>query len=439
MYLRPRFFFAFILLILLFLCSFQYVWLLSIAQTALLILVALVVTDAILLFLIRKPLEAKRILPSKLSLGDTQTVTIDLLNNTKLGLYVKVIDELPSQFQDRSFDISFSLSNQERKEINYSIRPTERGIHVFHHLNVFFATKFLGFLERKIKFEAKNTEVAVYPSLIQMKEWELKVINKYQIVQGERKLRKIGASYEFEQIKEYVRGDDYRHINWKSSARNNKLMLNMYEEEKSQAIYSIIDKGRSMKLPFNQLSLLDYSVNTTLALSNIILKKGDKAGVISFSNGVGTCIKADNKPGQINAILQSLYQEKEYDNESNYELLYQISKRIIRNRSMILLYTNFESIYSAKRILPLLRKINKEHLLLVIFFENSELIENMQEPAIDVQDIYYKTAAHKLVAEKSQIVYTLQQHGITTILTKAEDLTAKTIAKYLEMKSVGAI
>ena len=115
MYLRPRFFFAFILLILLFLCSFQYVWLLSIAQTALLILVALVVTDAILLFLIRKPLEATRILPSKLSLGDTQTVTIDLLNNTKLGLYVKVIDELPSQFQDRSFDISFSLSNQERK------------------------------------------------------------------------------------------------------------------------------------------------------------------------------------------------------------------------------------------------------------------------------------------------------------------------------------
>src|SRR5690606_31033362 len=129
-------------------------------------------------------------------------------------------------------------------------------------------------------------------------------------------------SYEFEQIKNYVPGDDVRQINWKSTARHQQLMVNQYEDEKSQSIYNIIDKSRSMLMPFNKLSLMDYSINTSLMISNIALKKHDKIGLITFSDIIGSAIKADRKFGQLNIILEKLYKQKERDLESNYEYLY---------------------------------------------------------------------------------------------------------------------
>ena len=97
-------------------------------------------------------------------------------------------------------------------------------------------------------------------------------------------MRRIGHSYEFEQIKNYVRGDDYRSINWKATSRRGHLMVNQYEDERAQQVYNIIDKSRSMKMPFNGMSLLDYAINTSLVISNVALQKHDRAGLMTFSD-----------------------------------------------------------------------------------------------------------------------------------------------------------
>ena len=166
--------------------------------------------------------------------------------------------------------------------------------------------------------EGKESEVAVYPSYVQMRKYELLAISNQLKEFGVKKIRRIGNNMEFEQIKNYVSGDDYRKVNWKATARKNHLMVNQYQEEKSQHVYSVIDKGRMMQQPFEGLSLLDYAINASLAISNIALKKGDKAGVVTFQQMVNSYLPSSSRNVQLNLILEHLYKQKTAYKESDF-------------------------------------------------------------------------------------------------------------------------
>jgi len=194
-----------------------------------------------------------------------------------------------------------------------------------------------------------------------------------------------------------------------------------------------------MKMPFEGLSLMDYAVNASLAISNIALKKYDRAGLITFSDKVGATVKADSKATQLTKILNALYAEEERQVEANYELLYYAARKLITGRSLILLYTNFESRFALERVLPVLRRINRTHLLVVIFFENTEIRAFIEEGAENIEDIYLQTVARKYLNEKAQMVQQLRQYGIQAVLTRPEDLSVNTVNKYLELKSRGLI
>ncbi len=372
-----------------------------------------------------------------MSLGDNNQVRLVIASHTTLPLYIKLIDELPYQLQKRDFVVRLNSASISRQEVNYSIKPLQRGEYVFGSILIYLQSR-LAFIERRIVIETETT-VAVYPSILQMKKYELLSFTRSSLNAGIKRIRRIGHSYEFEQIKNYVRGDDYRSINWRATGRKAELMVNQYEDEKSQSVYTIIDKSRSMKMPFDGLSLLDYSINSSLAISNVILQKGDKAGLITFSNKIDSILPAERKRMQLNSILELLYKQKEGQSEANFELLFASIKARLNSRSLLLFYTNFESRYAMERVLPFLRMLNKLHLLVVIFFENTEL-KNLQETKVDtLRDIYFKTIGMKLHEEKNLIMQQLKQYGIQTILTAPENLSINTINKYLELKSRGMI
>ncbi len=180
------------------------------------------------------------------------------------------------------------------KIFNYNIRPVKRGEYQFGALNIYVSTM-LNIVSRRYRFE-QNKTVAVYPSYIQMKKYQLMAVSDRLFEVGIKKIRRIGHSMEFEQIKEYVLGDDYRTVNWKATARKRQLMVNHYVDEKSQQVYSIIDMGRTMKMPFDKMSLLDYAINSSLVISNIALLKQDKAGIIAFNNKVTSVLPAERNP-----------------------------------------------------------------------------------------------------------------------------------------------
>ncbi len=252
--------------------------------------------------------------------------------------------------------------------------------------------------------------------------------------------RKLGHSMEFEQIKEYVRGDDIRSINWKATARKGgQLMVNNYADEKSQQVYCLIDKGRIMKMPFDGMSLLDYAINATLILSRVALIKQDKAGLVTFADQIGTFLPAGRKAMQMSHILEILYNQQTKFLETDYEKLYALVRTRITQRSLIVLFTNFESLSGLQRQLPYIRGIARNHLLLVVFFENTGLQQLRGVEVKDIEDLYSKTIAEKFAYEKRLIVKELNQVGIATILTAPEHLTVHTVNKYLEIKARLAI
>ena len=252
-------------------------------------------------------------------------------------------------------------------------------------------------------------------------------------------MRKIGQSMEFEQIKDYVTGDDVRTLNWKATARKGMLMVNNYADEKSQQVFCIIDKGRLMKMPFGGLTLLDYAINSTLVLSNICLQKQDKIGLLTFAEKIGSVVAADRKPIQRENILEALYRQQTSFLESDFEMLYMQVRRSIKQRSLLILYTNFESLNGLRRQMNYLRSIARHHLLLVVFFENTELVKLAHSDASNLEDVYIKTTADKFVFEKRLIVKELLKYGILSILTAPENLTVNTVNKYLELKTRQAI
>lgn len=437
LYLTRRFFVLFGAVILVFVAAFSINGLFAASQTALIVAIGAVLADTLLLFNKNIKVEAKRKLPKLMSLSDENKVTLDVVNYANIPLKLTLIDEIPYQFQKRDFEMALALRGGEARQTEYYLRPVERGEYTFGSVNL-FATSVLGLVERRFQSEA-NMSVPVYPSVIQMKQFELKAFQQTAHQTGIKKIRRLGHSYEFEQIKNYVAGDDFRSLNWKASSRRAQLMVNQYEDEKSQQVYCIIDRSRAMRMPFEGLTLMDYAINTSLALSNIILRKKDRAGLLSFSDKLGSTIQADNVPNQLNRILFELYREKEGKGEASYELLYYAIRKFIKNRSLLMLFTNFESLFALERVLPTLRLLNKFHLLVVVIFVNTEVEEFITKNAETTEDIYQQTIARKFSNEKIQMMQILRQHGIQTILTRPNDLSINTINKYLELKSRGLI
>lgn len=436
LYLTDRVFYGLGASIGLFFLAYLYPLVFFIALAVLISITTLILIDLIWLFK-STFITAERKMGAIFSLHDKNNITLMLRNNSSSHIRIKLIDEIPYQFNERDFSINFTLAGFKTEVITYHVLPTLRGEYVFGNIHTFIKTKIGLVAKRETTSCEKN--VAVYPSILQMGRQELLALNHPSFTQGENKNRKLGQSYEFDQIKHYVPGDDTRNINWKASSTMNEIMVNSYEDERSQQIYSIIDKSRVMKMPFNGLTLMDYAINSALAFSNIVLKKQDKAGLIIFSKTIGALLKPDKGPRHLKKIMYGLYKEKYDYSEANYETLYATIRRSIPNRSLLFLYTNFDSIYALERNIPVLRLINKYHLLVVVFFENAELEKYSKSTAADLQDIYQLTIAKKFILEKNQIYKELNKHGIQAIKCTPESLSTLTINKYLELKMRGMV
>lgn len=396
-----------------------------------------VVTDMILLYGLKASVKAERSLNEKFSNGEENPVGVRVENRYPFKVCLRVIDEIPEQFQRRDLVIRRWVDAGGSLDWRYTLRPVRRGEYVFGQVRVFVASR-LSLLERRYSFDIRQ-KVAVYPSFMAMKKYELLAFTGRQHGSGSRKIQTAGISMAFEQIKPYVQGDDPRTVNWKATAKCNRLMVNSYTEERSQQVYCVIDKGRGMHSPFHGMTILDYAINASLVLSNIILKKGDKAGLLTFAHSGSTLVKADNRRSQLGNISEALYNQRTLFLESDFERLCVTVARQIPNRSLLVLFTNFDTVHGLRLHLPALHRLADAHLLLVILFENSKLEQVVQRKVKNTQEIYLKSIAGSLLLEKKQICQELQKAGIAAMLTRPEELTVNTINAYLELKERGRI
>jgi len=433
LFFSARFFAAWGALTLLFIGAFFLPWLMIFAKAGFGVLFILTILDYGLLFFTKSEIQVTREVHDLLSNADENKVRLEIQSSYKIPLQAEVIDELPYQFQRRDFKLKQLLLPASETDLEYTLKPYQRGEYTFGDIHVYVASK-MRFVQRRFTASAEQN-VKVYPSFLQIRKFQLKAIPDMQAESGGRRQFRRGLSTEFDHIKEYNRGDDARTINWKASARKNQLMINSFMDEKSQQIYCLIDQGRLMKMPFDKLTLLDYSINASLMFSYVALQKDDKIGLVTFSEKVQDMLQPSKAKKQFNTIMEFLYRQETGFKESNFAALYNVMNKRAGQRSLLLLFTNFETLIGFERQLPYLRIMNQKHVLCVVMFENTEIAKMHEERGDGLEDIYVKTIADKFIYEKKMIVKELQKNGILVIYTPPSKLTVNVVNKYLELKA----
>lgn len=432
MYLAHRFYFFLIAIILTLLVGFAVPPLFFIGRILVLLMLIAVLVDIAMLWS-RKGIHAYRTLSPRFSNGDDNPVSIRLESNYPFAVRVEVIDEVPFVFQRRDVLFKAAIRKQSDVTITYHLRPTERGVYGFGHVRVFVNTV-LGLVQRRFTCCAPQ-DVKVYPSYMMLRQYELLAMSNNLTEMGIKRIRRIGHNTDFEQIKDYVVGDDYRTINWRATARRHQLMVNVYQEERAQQVCQVVDKGRMMQQTFNGMTLLDYAINASLVLSYVAINKQDKAGLITFSDKFETFIHASRQSGHMQTLQEALYAEHTEFAETDYSALLTGLSRHVSHRSLLVLYTSFTSMAALRRQLSYLRQLAMRHRLLVVFFEDEELRTFANTPARKTEDTYQRVIAEKFAYEQHLIVQTLRQYGIQALLTTPNNLSVDVINKYLEMKS----
>lgn len=436
LYFTNRFFYALLGLATLFILAFFFHGLMLVSKILFFAFVCVLLWEIIFLFSRKSTIKITRNYPDKFSNGDDNTFEITLESFYPTKVNIRVIEELPIQLQNRTSYFTKELFSRNPISLVYHLRPVKRGVYQFGKCIVF--VRHLGLIERKIALD-KPLELPCYPSFIQLRKYMLMATTNRLSELGVKRIRRIGSTLEFEHIRDYTRGDEYRFINWKATAKTNKLMVNQYEDERSQPIYSFIDLGRAMRMPFNEMTLLDYAINSTLVLSNVTILKNDKAGMLTFSKHVGNHIVADKRNHQMNLISEALYKITTKFEESEFGRLYAFAKKNINQRALVFLYTNFETLDALHRQLPYLKLLNKSHIVVVITFKNTELKVLAKEKVSKSIDIYNQIIAEKFNYEKQLIIQEMQANGLQTIYTEPTNLTVNVINKYLEIKARGMI
>ena len=395
------------------------------------------ITDGVLLWHLKKAADAERFCAPRFSNGDDNDVRLVIESRYPFSVRMSVIDEIPVVFQRRNVLYKIRLKARQTNVLHYQLRPTQRGEYGFGHI-LLYITTVMGLISRRVK-GAAPMNIAVYPSYTMLHQYEFLAIHQNLQELGIKKIRRIGHNTEFEYIKEYIKGDDYRTINWKASARRHFPMVNVYQDERSQQIYNIIDKGRIMQNAFHGMTLLDYAINASLVLSFIAIRKDDKAGLATFAESFESFIPAGKQVSQMQQILDSLYRQQTVFGESDYSSLYVHLNKYISKRSLLIVYTNFDTIIGMERQLEYLRQLARRHVVLVVFFEDVELKTFTQQRPTSIENYYQQVIADKFIFEKQHVIAKLRQHGIYSLLTDPDKLSVNIINKYLEMKARGTI
>lgn len=435
MFLRPRFF---LLLALVCLTSVLGYWLMplyGVARAMLLVLIGLLMADFIIVWTLGK-VAAERHTQEKYCLDEDNGVTLRITSDSMLPLRLTIRDELPRAFRYHRAKFRIRLPAHGARNVDYVLHPVERGVYDFGHVLLFVSSP-LNLVERK-RHCGKVQEVKVYPAFRRLDRLELAAVHENP-EEGTKRIRRPGAQTEFEQIRDYMRGDEFRAINWKATARVRRLMVNTYQDEKAQPVICLIDKGRAMHRTWGGMTLLDYAINASLALSYVAIRHDDMAGLLTFSARPDTFLPASRRPSTLPLIMEELYAQQSAYAEADYGALRAFVGRHLRRRSLLVLYTDFQNLDALERQLPYLRMLARDHCLLVCFFNDAEVESLAQATPRSMDDYVAQTLAGGFMQEKRAITTRLAANGIYSLLTSPQQLPVGVIRRYLELKQRAAI
>ncbi|WIV13091.1 DUF58 domain-containing protein [Proteiniborus sp. MB09-C3] len=378
--------------------------------------------------------EIERLNGEKLSLFENEKIGISVYNKSDKKIYAEIKDEVP----DFHFDIQNSaidkyIAPHGKEVFEYEIVPKKRGAFKFGKLHM----RYDGQLKLCRKQFSSNIEkeYKVYPNLKDLRKHKLAAYNSLIYKDGRKRLRILGKGTEFESLREYVSGDEYRKINWNATARENKPIVNQYEPEKNQHVYVLIDAGRPMSYSIRGHSKLDIAINTGLILCDIVNQNGDQSGLMAFNTDIEAFIPPGKGSGHRNRLMEALYHIEHSKSTSNYEEAFYFFKEKERRRSLICLFTDFDTIEEAEDMIRVLPAILKNNIVIIVLINDEKLEKIVSKTVKKEEEAYIKSIAIEMLKDRKKLISLLNTKGIMCIECEPEKITSDVINKYIYAKN----
>ncbi|HSH01190.1 MAG TPA: DUF58 domain-containing protein [Anaerolineae bacterium] len=374
---------------------------------------------------------------TKLSLGASNPIYLEVRNRWVRGVRFWLRDEPPDQFEIEKLLFEGDLGGRASWTETYHVTPRRRGDYMFGDMVLRWRGP-LGLVVREGMVEAAGG-VKVYPNLLAVRRYELLLRQNRLHEMGLRSARMLGQGTEFERLREYTPDDEYRRINWKATARRRRPIATQYQTERSQNIIAVLDTGRMMQTPVAQIAKLDYVINAVLLLGYVATGMGDKVGLMTFADEVQSYLNPRQGQGQFYRMLETLYGIEPQRVEPNYQrgLSYLASKH--RKRSLIIIFTDLSGGMTMDSLVSHVSLLAKRNLPLVVTISDPEVVAAAAQKPEDSLGVYQRAAANQLLWDRQVALDTLRRQGVLTLDLPANQLSFGVINRYLELKGRGRL
>ena len=367
------------------------------------------------------------------SLNKNHEIKILLTNRSTARYRLSLRDGIPQSFEATPDQFDLTLKPKTRLSLRYEVKPFERGAFDIDAVHLRVNSRWSLWL-RYLQFPLESA-IHVYPDMKQLTEYALLARTNRLSLLGVRRTRQIGQDNDFERLRDYTLDDNYKHIDWRSTARRNKLTVKDFQTSQSQRVVFLLDCGRMMTNVASDISLLDHSLNAILMLSYVALERGDSVGLITFSDSVHSFVPPRGGRSHMNSLLHASFDRFPNLVESRYDEAFLYLNHKFRKRSLVVLITNVIDEVNAMQIERHLIGVRGRHLPIGVFLRDHQLFDSVKENPKSTQEFYQGGAAAQILCWRHQIINDLQHRGVLSLDLYPENMTAPLINKYLEIKA----
>lgn len=377
--------------------------------------------------------EIRRVMDQKLSLSVWNQIDLVVENPIAHPLRAQIRDGIPDSFGTENEVITFEMAGREEKTVSYRVKPIKRGEYRFVDLHLRI-TGVLGLCVRSKTLQISDT-IKVFPNLKDMRNHHLLMIQKRRLLTGFQKVRQLGVGTEFESIREYSDGDDFRHINWTVTAREGRLHVNRYEPERNQYVYILMDTSRVMNEEIEGITRLDYAVNAAFIVAETAMNHGDNIGLRAFDSDIRRMVKPSKGTVHFQRLAESLYNIEISETSADYEKAFSTLQKVQNRRCLILLFTDPYNFEHAREITTAWHNYAPRHRVVVLSIKNPLLVAEAEKKVKQNEDAFTKSAALKLLDDRRRTFSILEMSGIPAMESKPEEFTLDAVNRYISLKA----
>jgi uncharacterized protein (DUF58 family) len=379
-------------------------------------------------------LRARRACGQVASLNEPQTIELAIENPGRVRRRLRVKDDVPEPFEAEPEEFVVSVPPRGVAVIEYRATPKKRGSYAFRRVYALVSSRW-GLWRRSVRMPCE-TGVRVYPDVRQIARYTLLARRDKLSVLGVRRSRQLGSDNEFERLRDYVIGDEPRHMDWRATARRRKLTVRAHQVNQSQRVVFLIDCGRMMAGDVGGgLSPLDHAFNAMLLLGHVALIRGDQVGLMAYSDRIRAYVPAAGGPGRINRLVHAVHNIFPELVESRHDRAFVELERRSRKRSLVVLLTNVFDDVGADQLLGHLGNLTGRHLPLAVFLRDRDLFTLADDAPDTGPGLYRGAAAAAMLNWRERVLLGLRGRGALTLDVFPEDLTAPLVNRYLEIKA----